>query len=147
MENTATIRLAWLLENIPTVLGQLNEEEWRFKPSPEKWSKQEILGHLIDSAANNHQRFVRIQVEDEPVIRYNQNDWNKYSRHQLQPATLLLDTWTTYNRFLLSLIKHIPEAALTQTGIGGEGKPFTLAFIIDDYVAHMEHHLRQIINY
>jgi hypothetical protein len=147
MENTATIRLAWLLENIPTVLGQLSEEEWRFKPSPEKWSKQEILGHLIDSAANNHQRFVRIQVEDEPVIRYNQNDWNKYSRHQLQTATLLLDTWTTYNRFLLSLIKHIPEAALTRTGIGGEGKSFTLAFIIDDYVAHMEHHLRQIINY
>ena len=140
-------RLTWILENLPAKLAAIPEEQWSFKSSPEKWSRKEILGHLIDSAANNHQRFVRIQFECTPTIRYQQNDWNYYSYHQLQETKLLIDTWKQYNLFLKGILQHLPATALNREGIGGEGVPFTLDYIVEDYVNHMEHHLRQIVEY
>ncbi|RFS26929.1 DinB family protein [Chitinophaga silvatica] len=140
-------RLDWLLKNIPSKFAAIEPTAWELKPQPSKWSKKEILGHLIDSAANNHQRFVRIQFEETPTIRYQQNDWNKLSNHQLQDAEVLVNAWLHYNTFLKGIIQQIPVTALSREGIGGEGIPFTLAYIIQDYVSHMEHHLRQIMEY
>jgi hypothetical protein len=140
-------RLEWILEHLPSKFNLISAAAWEEKSHPEKWSKKEILGHLIDSAANNHQRFIRLQFEETPLIRYQQNDWNKYSCHQQQSSQLLIDTWLQYNTFLKSILQHIPEQALSRQGIGGEGVPFTLSYIIQDYVAHMEHHLKQITAY
>lgn len=80
-------------------------------------------------------------------IRYQQNDWNYYSYHQLQETKLLIDTWKQYNLFLKGILQHLPASALNREGIGGEGVPFTLDYIVEDYVNHMEHHLRQIVEY
>lgn len=63
-------RLEYLCATVPGIISTIAETEFCFKPLPEKWSKKQILGHLIDSAANNHQRFIRIQYEQEPVIFY-----------------------------------------------------------------------------
>ena len=73
-------RLQYLCDAIPSLIKQIPEQEFSHKSAPGKWSKKEILGHLIDSATNNHQRFVRAQFEDTPFIIYDQDNWNAASR-------------------------------------------------------------------
>lgn len=136
-----------LCDIIPSLLKNISEEDFAFKPLPAKWSKKEILGHLIDSAANNHQRFVRVQFEETPRIGYNQNDWNRYSYHQLQPASQLINSWEGLNRLLLGIARHIPEDALQRRSYAGGTEQVTLAFVIEDYLVHLEHHLRQLVSY
>lgn len=133
-----------ILSEIPPRLHAFYEPEFNAKPSPEKWSKKEIVGHLIDSAANNHQRFVRIQFEDVPVIYYDQNNWNRFNYYQALDSKHVIDLWTRYNQHLLELIQRIPEELLQREGNSGPSGNHTLQWLIEDYVEHMEHHLRQI---
>jgi hypothetical protein len=140
-------RLEHLCDTIPSLLTSLTQEEYTNKREPTSWSKKEILGHLIDSATNNHQRFVRVQFEDSPTISYNQNEWNRSSHHEQIPMQQLISFWTAYNLFLIELLKHIPEESLLKTCNIGKESPVTLAWIIQDYVRHLEHHLKQIIVY
>ena len=140
-------RLTWLCHHIPALIEAVPAPELESKPAPEKWSKKEILGHLIDSAANNHQRFIRIQSENEPVIFYNQNDWVGLSQHHTMETAQLIATWKHYNLHLAAIAKAIPAENLTRNGIGRDGQKHTLKWYFDDYVDHMEHHLHQIITY
>ncbi|WP_257669810.1 DinB family protein [Parapedobacter tibetensis] len=145
MINDAINRLEYLCDIIPQLLHEISEEEFSTKPSPEKWSKKEILGHLIDSATNNHQRFVRVQFEDCPSIWYDQDNWVAYSRHQQVPKEQLIAFWASYNRYLAILLSHIPNENLQCTCRMRDGGVVTLNFLIDDYVAHLEHHLGQMV--
>jgi hypothetical protein len=140
-------RLQYLLEHIPALLTNIREEEFSFKPSPEKWSKKEILGHLIDSAANNHQRFIRVQFEELPTIRYNQNEWNALSHYNEKNSTELIQFWILYNQHLVHIIQQMPDENLKRMCNSGEPGPVNLEWLVDDYVKHMEHHLRQIVGY
>jgi hypothetical protein len=138
------LRLECLCEIVPPLLHALHEPEVSAKPSPGKWSKKEILGHLIDSATHNHHRFVRAQFEARPFIVYDQDAWNRYSYyHQLEWSRLIL-FWEVYNSHLLSLIRHIPEVLLSRPVQTGNQSFPDIGGVIVDYVAHMEHHLRQI---
>jgi len=128
-------------------LQKMSEEEFSFKPSPDKWSKKEILGHLIDSAANNHQRFVRVQFEDVPTITYDQNMWNRYSYHSQVTTAQLITFWETYNRQLAELIIHIPHSNLLRECRIGKENNVTLGWLINDYLRHLEHHLKQLVEY
>ncbi|MDX1936305.1 MAG: hypothetical protein SFU21_04285, partial [Flavihumibacter sp.] len=109
-------------------------------------SKKEIIGHLIDSATNNHQRFVRGQFEDSPKIAYDQNRWNKYNFYQQIDGQQIIDFWTVYNRQILELIRRIPNENLKLVCHVGD-KFLTLDFLINDYVEHLEHHLKQVVSY
>src|SRR4030095_2595683 len=60
--------LVGVVETASQQLRLLQETEVSLKPAPGKWSKKEILGHLIDSATNNHQRFVRTQMTEELIF-------------------------------------------------------------------------------
>ena len=139
-------RLEFLCETIPAILMKLDEDIFSAKHREDKWSSKEVIGHLIDSATNNHQRFVRAQFEDNPPIAYNQDNWNKYNFYQQISGTQIISFWATYNRQLVELIRRIPTESLQRTCLVG-GEIFTLEFLINDYVEHMEHHLRQVINY
>ena len=147
--NTATSleRLAYLLEIIPPLLLKTDEKDFQKKPAPNKWSKKEILGHLVDSAANNHQRFIRIQYENEPVIFYDQDKWNLLNHHQDLEKKQLVEFWRIYNTHLMHVASRITDENLERKGIGNDGSPKTLAYYIEDYIVHLEHHLRQIISY
>jgi len=101
MKNTID-RLSLLLETIPEKFKILKENDWNCKPSPNKWSKKEILGHLIDSAANNHQRFIRVQFEEKPTILYDHVNWNHFNHHNTANTDHLMDLWISYNRFLIN---------------------------------------------
>jgi hypothetical protein len=139
-------RFTYVLNAVPPLLHKVEENTFSTKPAPDKWSKKEILGHLIDSAANNHQRFVRAQFEHEPSIVYDQDKWNEFSYHALMRKDDLIDFWLDYNRYLLKLIKLIPNFKLSKTIRVGHNT-HTLQFIIEDYLVHMEYHLKQIVDY
>ncbi len=138
-----TSKLQHLISTYAEIFRKSNPDYFKRKPSPEKWSNQEILGHLIDSAANNHQRFIRIQYEQEPAIVYDQNKWNSLSFYNAQDMQQLINLWESYNIHLLEIIKRIPEIDLQKTG-RTSGEPVTLKWLITDYVEHMEHHLKQM---
>jgi len=115
-----------------------------------KWSPKEILGHLVDSASNNHQRFVRAQLAPSlrvPGLRvpgYEQERWVSVQRYQDQAWSDLVALWSAYNRHLAHVIAAIPEERRhVSCEIGGDA-PVTLEYVVLDYVGHIQHHLRQI---
>ena len=138
-------RLTYLCNTIPALLKAIPGEEFSHRPAPDKWSKKEIIGHLIDSATNNHQRFVRVQFEDTPFIVYDQNKWNESSHYHDMDSSHIIDFWENYNRHLLELIKRIPANKLSREC--RTEALHTLQWLIEDYVAHIEHHLHQILSY
>lgn len=140
-------RLEYLLDIIPGKLSALNDSVFSQKTDPLKWSKKEILGHLVDSAANNHQRFIRIQYENEPLIFYDQNKWVEFSGYQTYEKAQLILFWTTYNAHLLHIGKQMTSASLLKYGTGSDGKANDLGWYFTDYLSHLEHHLQQIVNY
>ncbi len=111
------------------------------------WSKKEIIGHLIDSASNNHQRFVRAQMtENFSSPGYEQEFWVAVQNYQSEQWATLVAFWQAYNLNLVRVISNIPTDRLHhQLSIGG-GEVVTLEYVIRDYVGHLKHHLHQILN-
>ena len=136
------------IETFPRKLKQLASEDLLKRPAQGKWSKQEILGHLIDSAINNLKRFTEIQFLPQPytVISYMQNELVIVNNYQNLPLQHLLDLWQSLNRQIVFAVKVIPADKLNYpVDPQYESKEMkTLGWIICDYVAHMEHHFRQI---
>lgn len=147
MKDKTIESLKYLCDTIPPLLEKIPEEEFSRKPAPGKWSKKEIIGHLIDSATNNHHRFVRVQFEDRPHITYDQNEWNRYSRYNEIDSSHLIRFWTIYNLHLIELLKRIPGKDLEREVVIHELRPVTLGFLISDYIVHLEHHLHQLVDY
>ena len=146
MTTDAIDRLKYICKVIPGLLKNVDELTFNQKIRPEKWSKKEIIGHLIDSATNNHQRFVRCQFEDKPNIVYDQNNWNHYNFYQQIDKKQIIDFWTIYNKQLIELMSRIPSENLQRECFVGE-KSLTLDFLINDYVEHLDHHLKQVVSY
>jgi hypothetical protein len=138
-------QLRTILDMVPAKLEGISEAESEQRPGPGKWSKKEILGHLVDSAANNHQRFVRTQAE--PLLSfpgYAQEFWVRTQQYQGESWETLIDLWRCYNTHLVHVVNQIPEARLHhQCSVSG-AEPVTLEFLITDYVRHLKQHLRQI---
>jgi hypothetical protein len=111
---------------------------------PEKWSPKQVVGHLIDSAANNHQRFVRAQQGPLTFPPYAQNHWVDCQRYQERPWTDLVAFWEAYNRHLAHVIGHIPDDRRRVACTVESNDPVTLGFLASDYVVHLRHHLAQV---
>jgi hypothetical protein len=134
-----------LLQNIPARLKKLSEQVVERKPSPAQWSPKEELGHLLDSAVNNHQRIVRAQFENKlSMPGYDQNGWVAANRYQQRPWDELVETWLALNRQLLAAAESVPESAWSHTLTVAGSEPMTLQFVFEDYIAHMAHHLEHI---
>lgn len=146
MIERAINRLNFIIDKVPNILSEISEENMSVKPLPTKWSKKEIIGDLIHSATNNHQRFVRGQFESIPEIRYDQNKWNECGFYQQIDSKQIISFWTIYNKQLIEIIKRIPTENLKRQIRVGE-KLLTLEFLINDYVEHLEHHLNQVAEY
>lgn len=109
------------------------------------WSPKQILGHLIDSASNNHQRFVRALLQPSLEFpRYDQDGNVRVQAPQEADWPLLISLWAAYNRYLAHIIARLPASKLETICRIGDGEPMTLSFIATDYVRHLLHHLHQI---
>jgi len=141
-------QLETYIESFPIKMKQFSSEELLTRSAPGKWSTQEILGHLIDSAINNLKRFTEIQFLSQPyiVISYLQNELVIVNDYQNLPLQHLLDLWRSLNRQIVFVVKTIPVDTLNYpVDPQYESKEMkTLGWIICDYVAHLEHHFGQI---
>lgn len=120
------------------------------------WSAKQILGHLIDSAANNHARFVRAQLQEDLWFEgYDQEGWVRAQKYELEPWAALVDLWTNYNVHLLHVIENIPQDKLMKLSAKHTldkiawktvpaSQPVTLDYLIRDYFGHLQDHLKQI---
>jgi hypothetical protein len=142
----AALQLQQIIEQMENRLLAFSETETRTRPSATKWSKKEVLGHLIDSAANNHQRFVRAQLQRELTFPgYAQEDWNRVQQYQSERWGSLVRLWASYNLHLAHVMSVIPEGDGRNLCTIGGSEPVTLEFLVNDYVRHLEHHLSQIL--
>ena len=139
-------RLGKILVETPKRLREISESESSQKQSSDKWSKKEILGHLIDSASNNHQRFVRAQLENPFYFPpYQQVNWINLQNYREESWNQLIHLWEFYNRHLLHVISNIPEDKWVNQCIIGTNPAITILFLAEEYVNHVEHHLKQIL--
>jgi hypothetical protein len=146
MVNTAK-QLREIIDAARPKLVSIPERQASDKPYPEKWSTKEILGHLIDSAANNHQRIVRMQeVADIGTLRYTQLHWVKSQHYQSEEWADIVEFWYRYNAHLAHIIAHINPASLDSVCDMGYSGPAKLKFVVEDYVRHVQHHVDQIFS-
>lgn len=137
-------------------LLSISERQSEARRAPGSWSPKEIVGHLIDSAANNHGRFVGAQFRDDLVFEgYAQGEWVAAQGYADEPWVQLVDLWRLYNLHLLHAVSRIPAGELSRPRhphslhliawrLVDEGEPATLEYLIRDYVAHLKHHVGQI---
>ncbi|HZS25613.1 MAG TPA: DinB family protein [Candidatus Angelobacter sp.] len=127
------------------LLMKLDNADTSARPSENKWAKKEILGHLLDSASNNHQRFVRAAQQGSLTFPgYDQNFLVDLQRFADVDWNFLVDFWAAYNRFLAHVINNLSVDFAKIICNIGNNKPATLEWIASDYVAHLKHHLNQI---
>ena len=145
MKHKIADKLEVVASEVEPRLRALSNEQAGRPLKPDGWSPKEIVGHLIDSAANNHQRFVRMQQA--AYIRlagYDQDHWVRSQAYAEADWPSLISLWAYYNRHLAHVIRRIRPASLANRCEIAPGKELTLDYLVDDYLGHLEHHLRQI---
>lgn len=145
-----------VIQNSMPRLLALDEASTARRPAPGKWSPREIIGHLIDSASNNHQRFVRAQFQESLVFPgYAQDDWVEVQRYQEAAWPELVDLWALFNRHIARVMTGMALATRMRERTEHNldeiafrmlpaDQPATLDWLMCDYVTHLRHHLRQI---
>ncbi len=135
-----------IIASVEPELSRMNDDETGLKPAPHEWSKKEILGHLIDSAANNHQRFVRaVNKAAEQFPTYDQDEWVRIQQYNEAPWSSLVTLWYAYNHHLSHIIECIPGDAESSPCNIGKSAPVPLGFIVKDYLYHLRHHLKDLL--
>jgi hypothetical protein len=145
------------VERGAAALRAIPDEESARRPAAGKWSPREIIGHLIDSASNNHQRFVRAQFQDHLVFPgYVQDAWVNAQRYQEAPWPELIALWSGLNRHLARVMEAVPASVRMREHRQHNlheiawrtvppTEPATLDYFMRDYVGHLKHHLRQVL--
>ena len=137
-------------------LRKLSDAQSETPRAPGKWCPKEIVGHLIDSASNNHQRFIRAQFKEDLIFDgYRQDDWVRVQNYREESWEHVITAWVSLNRHLVHVIEQIPDSVLKQNRVHHNlderafkpvprNESVTLEYFIVDYLDHMKHHLRQI---
>ena len=137
-------------------LRSIHEAQAAQPRTEDHWSSKQIIGHLIDSATNNHARFVLGQLKDDLVFPgYDQDGWVRTNHYQDAPWSQLVELWRTFNLHLHHVMSHADQAQLntpctlhTLQEIAFKtvprSEPVTLEYLMKDYVDHLKHHLSQI---
>lgn len=141
------MKLESLISEMTEIVNATDEVEFNLKLAPNKWSKKEILGHLCDSALNNHARFVKIIISSYPIAiqGYTQDDWVRVNDYQNQYDKFdVLSLWQNINRAILRVLRKADTSDFQKKCVLPDQKEVTLEWLLNDYVAHLIHHLEQI---
>lgn len=142
--NTAS-EIESLIESWRAKLHEQDAETAHAKPAPDRWSISEVVGHLVDSACNNHQRFVRAQHCSDLVFpKYEQNEWVAAAGYHQGDWGSLVELWYHYNRLIAVLIRNMRESSLSTPCTITPYETCTLGYLVTDYLEHMKHHLAKI---
>ena len=142
MKQTAQ-QLESLIDQYKTSLLSIPEDSLTPKPSPTKWSRKEIIGHLIDSAQSNIRRFVVAQYEDTPYIVYNQDRWVSIVNYQEWNTKDLIDLWYLLNRQIVMILKNTSDE-VAQRNCQTQDL-HTLEWLAIDYIKHLKHHMHVVL--
>ncbi|MFN0275243.1 MAG: DinB family protein [Chitinophagales bacterium] len=136
-----------LLQTYVPVFSKISMMEFSDKPVPGKWSKKEIVGHLIDSAQNNLRRFIAVQTEKNPHIVYDQDHWVASNDYQNMDAEEVIMLWKLMNERICVVLKNMnPENYERTVNTGIEKISLkTIAWLAEDYVKHLKHHINQVL--
>ena len=151
----ADVLMRTVEEAVPDLLAMM---EWEAAEAPEEggWSPKQVLGHLVDLGTTHHQRFVQAQLQDALVFpSYAQQDWVVVQRYNEAPWGELVELWRQLNGHLAHIFRTIPEedvhVVYTAHNLHEiafrpveKGAPVTLHWLQEDYVLHLQHHLRGI---
>ncbi|KOR90149.1 DinB family protein [Paenibacillus solani] len=141
------MKLESLISEMTEIVNATDEVEFNLKLAPNKWSKKEILGHLCDSALNNHARFVKIIISSYPIAiqGYTQDDWVRVNDYQNQyDKSDVLSLWQNINRTILRVLRKAETSDFQKKCVLPDQTEVTLEWLLNDYVAHLIHHLEQI---
>jgi hypothetical protein len=125
------------------VLKSLDESRLAHKPSPSKWSKKEVIGHLTDSAQSNIRRFIVAQYEKIPTITYNQDKWVAIAGYQQWNSNDLIDLWYLLNRQICEILKNTSAETAQRQCMTEE--LHTIEWLAKDYIKHLKHHMHQVL--
>lgn len=126
-------------------MSHISEAVASRKPTPQTWSAKEVVGHLIDSASVNLERILRVSLQSGLSLHvYPQNDWVRLQGYQERPFAEIVTLWQALNLHIAHVVEKLPEESLAHTFDVPHARNVTLRFLIDDYIAHLLHHLRQV---
>jgi len=145
MMKTITAQLQKIISDYSAMMNVISQEEFVDKPYPNKWSKIEILGHLIDSAQNNIRRFIVAQYETSPFIIYDQDKWVAINDYQHSSVRHLIELWSLLNKQICNILINTPHEALTRTCETNNRNSHTIEWLAEDYIKHLLHHLHQLL--
>jgi hypothetical protein len=137
-----------IIQEYSKKIGTIPESELSAKPLPSKWSKKEVVGHLIDSAQNNLRRFICGQYESyPPKIVYDQDRWVASNNYGQMDSKEIIEFWKLTNKRIIAVLSQMPSTNYSLNCDTGTGvvKLHSIEWLADDYVKHMKHHLNQII--
>jgi hypothetical protein len=134
-----------VVAHVQAQFQRLSDSDAGMPLKPGGWSRKQVIGHLIDSASNNHQRFVRLLLHQELTFPgYTQAEWVAVQDYQSRQWAQLLGLWASYNGHLAHLIADAPPTALGHVCRIGDNPPMTLEELMRDYLRHLEHHIRSL---
>ena len=138
------IQFREILANYSPRLSAISAEEYGKQPAPGKWSKKEIMGHLVDSAQNNLRRLIVGQYDAESVIAYRQDEWVKSSGYNEWPEDEIILLWQLLNSQMARVLENTAPSVLQNKILMPGGDRPTLEWIAADYLKHLLHHLHQV---
>ena len=143
MMRSIALELEAIINQQLPLLRAIPGTEMALKKSLTKWSKKEMLGHIIDSAQSNIRRFIVAQYENEPKIVYDQDKWVAISGYQNYALNDLINLWYLLNKHICNILKDMPEEMSMRTCKTGE--LHTIEWLASDYIKHLRHHMHVVL--
>ena len=143
-----TTGIARVIETEEGVLNSLSVEAITLRRNSQNRTIKQILGHLIDSASNNHQRMVRLQYSKDllffPDYRQDNDLWIALQDYQHTDWSNLIQLWKFYNLHIIQVIQSVDKSKLDSYWCDFEGTIVTLKDMIEGYLDHLLLHVGEI---